>query len=317
VSAGEPRGRRPVTAGLIAAGSGRAADRGRDNVGAHMSIAGGLPNALRRGREAGCSVVQIFLKNQVQWAGRPLLAEEVAEFRREQAATGIRTVFAHATYLINLAAPDEAEWLRAIGAFHDELERAERLGLPFVVIHPGSHRGAGREAGVGRVARALDDLHARTAGYHVRIALENTAGAGNLLGARAEELGLILDAVRTPERVAVCLDTCHLFAAGYDIRTPAGLAATLERFHAAVGLERIVAFHLNDARDGLGSGLDRHQHIGRGHIGPGAFRALLRDPRLRRVPMALETPKEDRWDQRNLATLRRLRAAPAAPRVRR
>jgi len=287
----------------------------RDNLGAHMSIAGGLPNALRRGREVGCSVVQIFLKNQVQWAGRPLLAEEVAEFRREQAATRIRTVFAHATYLINLAAPDEAEWLRAIGAFHDELERAERLGLPFVVIHPGSHRGAGREAGVRRVARALDDLHARTAGYRVRIALENTAGAGNLLGARAEELGAILDAVRAPERVAVCLDTCHLFAAGYDIRTPAGLATTLERYRAAVGLERIVAFHLNDARAGLGSGLDRHQHIGRGQIGPGAFRALLRHPRLRRVPMALETPKEDRWDQRNLATLRRLRAAPPATRV--
>jgi deoxyribonuclease-4 len=265
----------------------------------------------------GCSIIQIFLKNQMQWAGRPLLDDEVTEFRREQAATGIHTVFAHATYLVNLAAPDEAEWLRAIGAFHDELDRAERLGLPFVVIHPGSHRGAGWEAGVKRVARALDFLHARTAGYRVRIALENTAGAGNLLGARAEELGAILDAVRAPERVAVCLDTCHLFAAGYDIRTPAGLATTLERFRASVGFERIVAFHLNDARAGLGSGLDRHHHIGRGHIGPGAFRALLRHPGLRRVPMALETPKEDRWDQRNLATLRRLRAAPAPPRVRR
>jgi len=286
----------------------------RDNLGAHMSIAGGLPNALRRGREVGCSVVQIFLKNQVQWTGRPLLAEEIAEFRREQAVTGIHTVFAHATYLVNLAAPDDAEWLRAIGAFADELERAEYLGLPFVVIHPGSHRGAGREAGVRRVARALDDLHARTAGYRVRIALENTAGAGHLLGARAAELGAILEAVRMPERVAVCLDTCHLFAAGYDIRTPAGLAAALERFGAAVGLDRIVAFHLNDAKAGLGSGLDRHQHIGRGEIGPGAFRALLRHPRLRRVPMALETPKADRWDQRNLATLRRLRATPARAR---
>lgn len=280
-----------------------------------MSIAGGLPNALLRGREVGCAVVQLFLKNQVQWAGRPLPADEVAEFRRQQAATGIRAVFAHATYLINLAAPDEGEWLRSRNAFQDELERAERLALPFVVIHPGSHKGAGRDAGVARLACALDDLTDRTAGYRVRIALENTAGAGNLLGARAEELGAILAAVRAPERLAVCLDTCHLFAAGYDIRTPARLAATLAAFDRAVGLDRVVACHLNDAKAPLGSGLDRHQHIGRGEIGPAAFRALLRHPRLHRVPMVLETPKADAWDTRNLATLRRLRAA--RPRTRR
>lgn len=280
-----------------------------------MSIAGGLPRALLRGREVGCSVVQIFLKNQVQWVGRALGADEVAEFERQRAATGIRTVFAHATYLINLAAPDEAEWLRSLAAFHDELERAERLGLPFVVIHPGSHRGAGRETGVRRLVRALDDLAARTAGYRVRIALENTAGAGNLLGAQAEELGAILAAVQAPERVAVCLDTCHLFAAGYDIRTPARLTATLAAFDRAVGLDRVVACHLNDAKAPLGSGLDRHQHIGRGEIGPAAFRALLRHPRLGGVPMVIETPKADAWDMRNLATLRRLRAS--RPRARR
>ncbi|MGH7321811.1 MAG: deoxyribonuclease IV [Candidatus Rokuibacteriota bacterium] len=284
-----------------------------DNLGAHMSIAGGLPQALLRGRDTGCSVVQLFLKNQVQWAGRPLDADEVTEFTRQQAGTGIHTVFAHATYLINLASPDDAEWRRAVSAFHDELERAERLGLPFVVIHPGSHRGAGRAAGLARIVQAVDELHARTAGYRVRVALENTAGAGNLLGARAEDLGTILAGVRQPERLAFCLDTCHLFTAGYDIRTAAGFARTLGRVDAAIGLERVVAFHLNDARADLGSGLDRHEHIGRGRIGLEAFRFLLNHRRLRDRPMALETPKEDGWDRRNLATLRALR--PAGPRA--
>ena len=267
-----------------------------DNLGAHMSIAGGLPNALHRGRELRCSVVQIFLKNQVQWAGRAVAADEVAEFKRVKDATGIDPVFAHATYLINLAAPDEMEWRRALDAFHDELERAEALALPFVVIHPGSHKGAGLEAGLARVGQALDELHRRTAGYGVRIALENTAGAGNLLGARAEDLAGILGRVREPERVAVCLDTCHLFAAGYDIRTAGGLAVTLARFDAAVGLDRIVAFHLNDAKAGLGyrSG-PPPAHRARGDR-PGGVRRLLAHPRLGRRPMALETPKEDGWD---------------------
>lgn len=278
-----------------------------DNLGAHMSIAGGLPNALVRGHEVGCSIIQLFLKNQVQWAWRPLESDEVAEFKRQQVRTGIRTVFAHATYLINLAAPDEAEWGRAVSAFHDELERAELLGLPFVVIHPGSHKGAGRESGIARVGQAVDELAGRTAGYGVRIAFENTAGAGNLLGSRAEDLAAILDATRRPERVAVCLDTCHLFAAGYDIRTSAGFAAVLERFAETVGLDRIVAFHLNDAKSELGSGLDRHEHIAHGQIGVDAFRFLLNHPRLGRRPMSLETPKTEGWDAKNLATLRRLR----------
>jgi deoxyribonuclease IV len=288
-----------------------------DNLGAHMSIAGGLPNALVRGREVGCSAVQLFLKNQVQWAGRPLHADEVAEFKRQQTGTGIGPVFAHATYLVNLASPDETEWLRSVTAFHDELERAERLGLPFVVIHPGAHKGGGRSVGVRQIVRALDDLHARTAGYRVRIALENTAGAGTLLGARAEELGQIVRRVRRPERVALCLDTCHLFAAGYDIRTTRGLTDALARFDRAVGLERIVAFHLNDAKAELGSGLDRHEHIGRGRIGLTAFSRLLNDRRLAAVPMVIETPKEDNWDRRNLRTLRGLRrGGPAARRTR-
>jgi deoxyribonuclease-4 len=279
-----------------------------------MSIEGGLPNALVRGRETGCSVVQLFLKNQRQWAGRPVPAEDVAEFKRLRESTGIATAFAHATYLINLCSPVEADWARSVDAFADELERAETLGLPFVVIHPGSHKGAGVRRGMSRLVRAIDALHARTAGYRVKIALENAAGCGNLLGGRAEELGAVLRRVRRPERLAFCLDTCHLFVAGHDIRTPAGLGATLARFDAAVGLERVVAWHLNDAKAGLGSGLDRHEHIGRGAIGRAAFARLLRHPVVGHRPMVLETPKENDWDRRNLRTLRRLRrAAPPRP----
>ncbi len=277
------------------------------NLGAHMSIAGGLPRALLRGKAVGCSIVQLFLKNQVQWAGRPLTDDEAAEFKRLQAETGIRTVFAHATYLINLSTPNETEWTRAVNAFHDELVRAETLGLPFVVIHPGSHKGAGLEAGIARVAAAIDELHQRARGFGVRIVLENAAGAGNLIGSRLEELRAILERVREPERLGFCLDTCHLFAAGYDIRTREGIEGVLDTFDRLVGLGRLRAFHLNDAKKGLGSGLDRHEHIGQGAIGLEAFRTLLNHPKVGRLPMCLETPKADDWDQRNLATLRTLR----------
>ncbi|MBI4608065.1 MAG: deoxyribonuclease IV [Candidatus Rokubacteria bacterium] len=272
-----------------------------------MSIAGGLHLALERGKAVGCSVVQLFLKNQVQWQGKALTQAEVAEFKRVQGETGIRLSFAHATYLINLASPVESEWRRSVDAFHDELERAEALGLPFVVIHPGSHKGSGLDAGIARIVAALDELCARTAGYRVKVCLENTAGAGNTLGARFEELAAVLERARLPERLGICLDTCHLFAAGYDIRTLAGYATTLAAFERAVGAKRLLAFHLNDAKQGLGSGLDRHEHIGKGKIGLAGFRRILSDRRFARLPMVLETPKEGNADARNLATLRRLR----------
>ncbi|MGH7415634.1 MAG: deoxyribonuclease IV [Candidatus Rokuibacteriota bacterium] len=280
-----------------------------DLLGAHMSIAGGLFRALERGREVGCGAVQIFLRNQRQWAARPYTDNEVREFRAAWKATGVRVVFAHANYLINLATPVPAEWRRAVDAFHDELERAEALGLPFVVIHPGSHRDTGLEEGIRRVAGAIDALHERTRGYRGRIVLENTAGGGSSIGRSFEELAAILAAVREPARVGVCLDTCHLFAAGYDIRTIEGYRTTMARCRRLLGLRRVRAFHLNDARQPLGSGLDRHEKIGRGHLGVEPFRWLLNDPRFARVPMALETPKdpEPRADREALALLRRLR----------
>jgi deoxyribonuclease-4 len=280
----------------------------RDVLGAHMSIAGGLALALDRGREVGCSVVQIFLKNQRQWTARPLGQDEVAEWRRGWRRGGIRRAFAHASYLINLAGPDDVEWARAVDAFHDELERAEALGLPFVVIHPGSHRGVGAEAGLARVAQAIDVLTARTRGYRVKIALENAAGAGHTVGRTLTELGAIIGRSRHHERVGVCLDTCHLFASGHDIRTPMGWEAVVREAAGAFGLRRVLAFHLNDSRAGLGSGLDRHENIGQGQLGLAAFRLVLRDARFARVPKALETPKEPEplMDRRNLRVLRGL-----------
>jgi deoxyribonuclease-4 len=272
-----------------------------------MSIAGGLPNAVRRGLAAGCGVVQIFLKNQLRWVGPRLHEREAVEFRQALAASGIREACAHANYLVNLATPDVGERARAVTALVDELERAERLGLPFVVLHPGSHRGGGAAAGLVRLAAALDEVSRRTEGWGVRVALENTAGAGHALGSRAEEFGAVLARVSRPERLALCLDTCHLFAAGYDIRTPRRFAAVLDEFDRFAGLGRVAAFHLNDCRAGLGSRLDRHENIGVGRIGLGAFRFLLRHPRLGMLPMILETPKRDDGDARNLATLRGLR----------
>jgi deoxyribonuclease IV len=283
-----------------------------------MSIAGGLHLALHRGRDVGCSVVQVFLKNQRQWKARPLTDVDVTSWQVARRATGIRMAFAHATYLINLAAPDEAEWTNAVEAFHAELERAEALALPFVVIHPGSHRGAGVEQGIARVVRAVDELVARTAGYGVRIVLENSAGGGHTLGRSPRELAAVLDRAAHPERLGVCLDTCHLFAAGFDIRSQEGYERLVGECQVTIGLAAIVAFHLNDSRAPFASSRDCHEHIGRGQLGLGLFRRLLNDRRFTRVPKVLETPKEPEpaMDIRNLATLRRLIRRPASPSAR-
>jgi deoxyribonuclease IV len=280
-----------------------------DEIGAHMSIAGGLHLALERGREVGCGAVQIFLKNQRQWAARPLDDEAIRAFATARRRTGIQRVFAHSSYLINLASPDATAWAQAVDAFTDELERGEALGLSCVVIHPGSHMGAGLEPGLRRVIGALDQALERTSGYRIKVALENTAGAGNAVGRTFAELATMIDGAARPERIGVCIDTCHLFAAGYDLRTAAGYTRAMVECEATVGRGRVLAFHLNDARAPFGSGLDRHEHIGRGFLGLAAFRRLLNDRRFARVPKVLETPKdpEPTSDLRNLATLRRLR----------
>lgn len=281
----------------------------RDELGAHMSIAGGLHLALSRGDALACGAVQIFLKNQRQWAAPPLAPAAVRAFRDVWRATGVHQVFAHASYLVNLAAPGPEQWRQAVDVFTDEVERAEALGLSCVVIHPGSHLGEGAAAGLTRVVAALDEVTLRTAGARVSIALENTAGAGNVLGRSFAELADILRRAERPERLGVCVDTCHLFAAGYDVRTREGWQRAIEECAREVGLDRVLAFHLNDAGAALGSGLDRHEHIGRGRLGLEPFHLLLADRRLARVPKVLETPKdpEPHADRGNLATLRRLR----------
>jgi len=278
-------------------------------LGSHVSIAGGLDKAPLRGKQVGCDTIQVFTKSNRQWRAKRLSDREVEAFKVSLAATGIGPVVAHDCYLVNLAASRRAVWRKSVAAFRVELKRAERLGIPYLVTHPGSHAGAGEAEGMRRVAEALNVLHAALPRYRVRILLETTAGQGSSLGYRFEQLAAILAEVEQAGRVGICLDTCHVFAAGYDIRTPDGYRNTLKELDAYLGIERLQAMHLNDSKGGLGSRVDRHEHIGEGRLGLAAFRHLVNDPRLRQVPMILETPKDDDFvtaDRRNLARLRRL-----------
>jgi len=286
-------------------------EAGRQRFGAHMSIAGGLHTAFHRGRQVGCDCLQIFMKNQRQWRAPPISDEEVRLWRRARRDTQVRPVFAHGTYLVNLASPDRAIWRRSVAACRDELARCERLGIGDLIIHPGAHGGRGVLAGIGRVRAALNELFERTAGARVRVLLETTAGQGNAIGHEFEQLAEIMGGVRNRRRVGVCMDTAHVFAAGYDLRTPDGYAETMERLDRTVDLRRVRCLHLNDSKTACGSRVDRHDHIGRGKIGRRAFRMLLNDERLVSVPRILETPKgEDgrgrSYDKNNLDKLRRL-----------
>jgi deoxyribonuclease-4 len=275
-------------------------------IGAHMSISGGLHLAFERGMAVGCTALQIFTKNASQWRGKPISPAEAETFRAAWRQSGIGPVIAHDSYLINLAAPQEEMWRRSIAAFLDEMERCALLGVPALVMHPGAHLGAGEEAGIGRLAEAFRLVFAE-APAGVTVLLENTAGQGSYLGHRFEHLAEVM--ARVPQgRFGVCLDTCHAFAAGFDLTSAEGYEAMLAGFDRLIGLPRIAAFHLNDARKGLGSRVDRHEHIGQGEIGREAFGRLLRDERFAAVPKILETPKgeDDALDRMNLALLREL-----------
>jgi len=274
-----------------------------------MSIAGGMDQAPLRGRQAGCDTIQVFTKSNRQWKAKPLDDREVEAFKANLVATGIGPVVAHDSYLINLAAPRAPVWNTSVAAFREEMERAERLGIPYLVTHPGAHLGAGEAEGISRVAEALNLLHAALPEHRVQVLLETTAGQGSSLGYRFEQLAAILAKLERAERVGICLDTCHLFAAGYDIRSTDGYRRTMHELAATLGLACVKAIHLNDSQKGLGSRVDRHEHIGVGALGLSAFRLVLNDPRLRRVPMILETPKDPDFvtaDRRNLARLRAL-----------
>jgi deoxyribonuclease-4 len=280
-------------------------------LGAHESIAGGLHRAFDRARSVGCDAVQIFVKSNRAWAVKPLTDEDIARFRARAEETGIQPVVGHASYLLNLGTPDETLWARSRDTLIVELERCEALGVPYLVLHPGSHVGAGEEVGLARVARALGQVHAATPGFRAQILLETTAGQGTNLGHCFEHLAWLMDHAPEGGRLGVCLDTCHAFAAGYELRTPAGYATTMKAFDRIIGLEQLKAIHLNDCKGDLGSRKDRHEHIGQGGIGLDGFRHVMNDPRLAGLPGLLETPKgEDlHEDRENLAVLRSLREA--------
>lgn len=277
-------------------------------LGAHESIAGGLHRAFDRAQSVGCETVQVFVKSNRSWAARPLSGADVAQFRAKSAESDICPVIGHTSYLLNLASPVEELWQRSIDALIVELNRCEELGIPALVLHPGSHVGTGEEAGLARVARALGRVHAATARSSTMLLLETTAGQGTGLGHCFEHLAWLLEHAPQGERLGVCLDTCHIFAAGYELRTPEGYAATMTAFDRVIGLERLEAIHLNDSQHDLGSRRDRHEHIGKGFIGLEGFRHLLNDPLLHGLPGLLETDKSPdlHEDAENLALLRSL-----------
>ena len=276
--------------------------------GAHMSTGGGVWKALERGHEIGCEVVQIFVKNNMQWFGRPYLPNEVELYTKQSALCEFSCVFGHTGYLINLGAAACANRDNSIKSLIQEIQLASDLKLPFLVLHPGAHLGSGDECGLAQIVAGLDEVCRATEGKGVRIALENTAGQGSCLGYRVEHLAEIFDRVKKRERLAVCIDTAHLFAAGYDIRTRRGWDAAIATIDATIGLEQIVAFHLNDSKTELGSRVDRHEHIGQGRMGHEAFKHIVSDPRFKNHPGCLETPKSKdlHEDVQNLTVLRGL-----------
>jgi deoxyribonuclease-4 len=278
-----------------------------------MSIAGGYHNALLTAKKYACEALQLFTKNSNQWRAKELTAPDIQLFNDTRRKTKVRTLLAHDSYLINLASPDETLFRRSVEAFVIEVERAERLGLDYLVTHPGAHVGSGEDSGLKRVADGLDEVHRRCPKFKVKVLLETTAGMGSCLGYQFEHLARLLELVDAPERMGVCFDTCHVFAAGYPLSPEKDYQATMRSFDQIVGLKQLRAFHLNDSLKGLGSRVDRHAHIGKGCLGLEPFRLLITDPRFRDLPMILETPKEVKgrkcMDAVNLGVLRKLSAA--------
>ncbi len=276
--------------------------------GAHMSIAGGFDKAVDRAEQAGCDAVQIFTKNNNQWRAKPIEDDQIQKFQDRLNETHIGPTVAHDSYLINLASPDDELWEKSINAFRIELERCEQLGVPFLVTHPGSFVKSTEEEGIERIAQAINRVHDDLPNYKVMALLETTAGQGSSIGHRFEQLARIMERVKSPERVGFCLDTCHVFAAGYEIRTEEGYAETMSSFDSILGLDNLKVFHFNDSKKELGSHVDRHDHIGQGEIGLDGFRHFVNDKRFEDRAALLETPKSDdlHEDIENLERLRGL-----------
>lgn len=277
-------------------------------LGSHMSTAGGMAKAIERGETIGCTAIQVFVKGNTRWQFPPLKDADVAAFHAGLERGNIKSVIAHAIYLVNLCS-DKPEFVRkSIDDLVDELTRCERLGIPGLVLHPGAHCGAGDECGLAAIVTSLDEIFEKTAGFKVQILLETTAGQGSCLGWKFSELAYIINNARQPDRLGVCLDTCHVFAAGYDIATPEGYNQLWRDFDTVIGRERLKAIHLNDSKQPCGSRKDRHEHIGKGKIGLEAFRLIMNDASLLGVPMVLETEKDKEMteDVENMRILRSL-----------
>jgi len=282
-------------------------------LGAHQSIAGGYYKAVETADRFKCDCVQVFTKNNNQWYAKELTDDDVQLFQGKLAELGVTHPLAHDSYLINLASPDPALWKKSVDSFVMEMLRADRLGIPYLVTHPGAHTTSTEAEGIAAIVRALDEVHRQTRGIKTKCLLENTAGQGSCLGCRFEQLAAMIDGVKDPDRLGVCIDTCHTFAAGYPLGTEKEYKATMKALDKAVGLALVKAFHVNDSLKPLGSRVDRHAHIGKGMIGKEAFRLLVNDRRFKKVPMYLETPKGDakeqaegKFDKMNLRTLRGL-----------
>ena len=278
----------------------------RPLLGAHVSIAGGVDKAPRRGRDLTCDCIQIFSKNQSQWRAKPLMEDNIRGFKEGLAENNIGGVLIHSSYLINLASPDEKKHKMSMDAFLDEIDRADQLEVKQFVFHPGSHLGEGEEKGLMKIAESLNVIISSRPGSRVKILLENTAGQGTNLGYRFEHLAMIIELVEDKERMGVCFDTAHGFASGLELRTLEGYEEVWKSFDSIVGLERLKAFHLNDSKKDLNTRVDRHEHIGQGLIGLEAFRMLLNDPRFAGMCMYLETPQGEAEYLENLRVLRAL-----------
>ena len=277
-------------------------------LGAHMSIAGGVHTAIERAVRIGCTTLQMFVKNNNQWKGKALSDEDVATYKDALSKARIGPVVVHDTYLINLCASDRSILKKSRDALTDELQRCEKLGVDYLNFHPGAHMGRGEKEGIERIAESLNMIHTRTKGFRVKSVIESTAGQGTALGYKFEQLKDMIDLVDEQERMAVCIDTCHIFAAGYDIVSEEGYHRTFREFDDIIGLDRLVAFHVNDSKRELGSRVDRHEHIGKGKIGLEGFRLIMNDERFVNIPKILETPKSDDMheDVENMAVLKGL-----------
>lgn len=275
-------------------------------LGAHVSIAGGLYKAPERGKQLGCESIQIFTKSQRQWFAKPISDSDAEKFQDSVLRNGIVSVVAHSAYLINLGAIDDEKWKKSKDAFYDEMIRAEKLRIPYLVFHPGAHMGAGERNGLKRISDALNEIISKAENMKIKLLLETTAGQGTNLGYKFEHLAEIIDMVDDKKKMAVCFDTAHVFEAGYDIRIREGYMEIIDQFDSIIGIDKLKVFHLNDSKTELGSRVDRHANIGKGVLGLNAFRIIINDDRFKNTPMILETPGGEPMYEEDLKVLRAL-----------